>query len=56
MYYSRRALSSEGPFGDLYPESATEVARINLAWECLARTALPVEASAEVIADLADKG
>jgi transcriptional regulator with XRE-family HTH domain len=46
---------SEGPFGDVYPESATEVARINRAWEHLARTALPVEASADLIAELAGK-
>jgi hypothetical protein len=46
---------SEGPFGDLYPESATEVARINLAWETLANTALSPEASAELIAGLIGK-
>lgn len=44
---------SEGPFGDVYPESATEVARINLAWERLAATALPAEASTDIIAELA---
>jgi transcriptional regulator with XRE-family HTH domain len=43
---------SEGPFGDLYPESATEVARINTAWERLAATALPVEMSTKIITEL----
>ncbi|WP_067479076.1 helix-turn-helix domain-containing protein [Actinomadura hibisca] len=46
---------SEGPFGDLYPESATEVARINSAWEHLAAKALSAEASANLITGLADR-
>lgn len=46
---------AEGPFGDVYPESATELARINLAWERLANTALSAEASAELITNLVTK-
>jgi transcriptional regulator with XRE-family HTH domain len=46
---------SEGPFGDLYPESATEVARITKAWEHLASKALSLEASTELLMELAGR-
>jgi transcriptional regulator with XRE-family HTH domain len=46
---------AEGPFGDLYPESAAEISRINMVWDRLAAKALSVEASAELIAGLADE-
>ena len=46
---------SEGQFGDIYPESEQETARINLAWDRITCAALSPEQSAEVIAALANE-
>jgi hypothetical protein len=43
---------SEGQFGDIYPESEQETARINLSWDRIARAALSPQQSAEVITAL----
>lgn len=43
---------SEGPFGDVYPESTGEQARIRLNWDRISNAALPHQESAAFIAEL----
>jgi hypothetical protein len=46
---------SEGPFGDVYPEGAAELERINLVWDRIASAALSPEESAVMITALANE-
>lgn len=46
---------SEGPFGDVYPEGAADLARTNVRWDRITDAAMSPQASAELIATLADE-